>query len=1098
MMARPYPAQQSVMPFGYLVSAQSNSLGIGKLLSIAEGTASVEYFISLGRRVQKEISVDKLERVTLQRHTRCYFWSEQLDRWQVGRVYQWHSDQRGYEVDLPNGGYCYATEQQIYVRCNVMLEDPTDVLVLKGHETPYFHSYRSAFVRNLTEQRGVSHGMPGLFSANITLYPHQVEVVRRVLEDPIQRYLLADEVGLGKTIEAGAILRQFLLDNPTGKALVIVPRSLQEQWRKELADKFYLTDEVQLVAAEDLSRITLSTPDFLIIDEAHHIAAKAASEDATQQDHFARCRRLAHGAQGLLLLSATPALNHEQAFLAMLHFLDPQTYSLDDLEGFKERIRLRQDIGRVLLSFKEAASPFVLKMSLGKLKSLFEGDQRLSNWLDQLKTQLEAGSAEGQEIASAVRTIRTHISDTYRLHRRMLRNRRDSVQDVLVDQGDATFQMEFDTYDQAQSLHEYLDEWRIRALSTAEPESDEWRRLCQLYKVLFLASSSWHRVLEWAVSARATHKNLAEVRQTLGQEALRLLTETPHFDDEASLLEQLLELTQEVSEDCDRIYHLQTLVCTLRDRGGIRVPKLVTFTCYTPVCREIVRRLRAKLGNEAVATLQTGQSSEVVEENEQHFKHNPRCFVLVCDTSGEEGHNLQFADYMIHFDLPWSPNRMEQRHGRMNRIGLMHSMKYVVFSGSEVADDPHAAWVVLLGVGLNLFKESIASLQFYVDGKLPELETLLFQEGAYGYNRLADILQEEIAAEKVSIDEQHALDEIDALDNRAAEYFNALDEYDGRHKEVQQATEGWLCRVLQFKCWYTDPSSQKFFWYKPVSQTLIPVNEILGFLSPQELQRSGTYNRRHANREPGKALFRVGAGVIDAFADYVQWDDRGRAFALWRHIDSWSADEGMEWLGFRFDYVIEADLSQVQKLLGQTQWQNASLRAFQRRADALFPPFFRTVYLDTRMQVVEDATLLEILNRSYSQKGKPRQDYNLAKRRLEVIDEFISRDDWESFCRDARTHSEKSLRHSEEFQGHCQRYAEEATRKLDERLEQLTLRLEKQTELNHGRELAREVEVEQLLRNALLDGIVEPRVSLDSIGFYIVAGRPPHIGEEDD
>ncbi len=1097
-MAHSYSGQPSKLSVGSLVSAESNLLGTGKLLSLSQETAVIEYLVSIGKRDRREIPVKSLKQVELKRHTRCYFWSEELDRWQVGRIYQWHSEQRGYEVDLPNGSYCYATEQQIYVRCNIRLEDPTDVLVLKGHETPFFHSYRAAFVRNLTEQRAVSHGMPGLLSANITLYSHQVEVVRRVLEDPIQRYLLADEVGLGKTIEAGAILRQFLLDNPTGKVLVIVPRSLQEQWRKELADKFYLSEEIQLVAAEDLGRVTLSPPDFLIIDEAHHIAAMAASADAIHQDHFARCRRLAHEAQGLLLLSATPALNHEQAFLAMLHFLDPQTYSLDDLQGFKERIRLRQDIGRVLLSFKETASPFVLKMSIGKLKALFKGDQRLSAWLDQLKTQLEAGSAEGQEIASMVRTIRTHISDTYRLHRRMLRNRRDSVQDVLVDQGDATFQMEFDAYDQAQSLHEYLDEWRIRALSAAEPESDEWRQLCQLYKVLFLASGSWHRVLEWAISARADNKNLAEVNQTLEQEALRILTETPHFDGEEALLEQLLELAQEVPENCDRIHHLQNLVCDLRDKGGFSVPKLVIFTCYTRVCQEIAQRLRAKLGDEAVATLQVSQSSEVVEENEQHFKHHPRCFVLVCDASGEEGHNLQFADYMIHFDLPWSPNRMEQRHGRMNRIGLMHTMKYVVFSGSEAMDDSHAAWIVLLGDGFNLFKESIASLQFYVDGKLLELETVLFQEGAYGCDRLIDILRKEIAAEKVSIDEQHALDEIDAMDDRAAEYFNALDKYDGRHKEIQQATEGWLCRVLQFKRWYTDPSSQNFFWYKPVSQTLIPVNEILKFLSPQELQLSGTYNRRHANREPGKALFRVGAGVVDAFADYVQWDDRGRAFALWRHIETWPADEGMEWLGFRFDYVIEADLSPVKQLLERTQWQNASLRALQRRADALFPPFFRSVYLDTRMQVVGDATLLEILNRSYYQKGKPQQDYNLAKSRLEVIDEFISRDDWESLCRDARTHSEDSLRHSEEFQGHCQHYAEDATRKLDERLEQLTLRLEKQTELNHGRELAREVEVEQLLRNALLKGIVEPRVSLDSIGFYIVAGRPPHIGEEDD
>lgn len=1083
------------MNSGHLVSAQSNSLGIGKILSSTNETAIVEYFISVNDREQYEISLAELKRVTLQRHTRSYFWSEDSDQWLIGRIYQW--DGNRYEIDLPNGGYYYATEQQIYVRCNAILEDPTDVLVLKGHETPFFHAYRSAFVRDLTEQRAVSHGMPGLFSANVHLYQHQVEVVRRVLEDPIQRYLLADEVGLGKTIEAGIILRQFFLDYPSSKLLIIVPRSLQEQWRQELADKFYLTDEVQFVAVEDLGHVALSPPDFLIIDEAHHIAAMATSEEAACQEKFAQCRRLAHGSQGLLLLSATPALNNEQAFLAMLHFLDPQTYSLDDLEGFKERIRLRQDIGRVLLSFKEKASPFVLKMSLGKLKSLFEGDQRLSTWLNQLQTQLESSSAEMQEIVNTVRTIRIHISDTYRLHRRMLRNRRDSVQDVLIDQDNATPQMEFDAYDQAQSLHEYLDEWRIRAFSAAESESSEWQQFCQLYKVLFLASGSWHKVLEWAVSARLENRYLSEVGQTLGQEALRILTTTPHFIGEETFLEQLQELTQEVLEDCDRIHQLQNLVCGLRDKRGFSVLKLVIFTCYTRVCREIVQRLRAKLGDEAVATLQVGQSSETVEENEQHFKNRPRCFVLVCDASGEEGHNLQFADYMIHFDLPWSPNRIEQRHGRVNRIGLRDTIKYVVFSGSKAMDDPHANWIVLLGDGLNIFKASIASLQFYMDGKLPELEAVLFQEGADGCDRLVDILQEEVAAEKVSIDEQHALDEIDALDDRAAEYFNALDNYDARHQAIQEATEGWLCQVLQFKRLYTS-SNKKLFWYRPVSKTLIPVNEILEFISPQELKRSGTYNRRHANSEPSKALFRVGAGVIDAFADYVQWDDRGRAFALWRHINTWPADEGMEWLGFRFDYVIEADLSLVKQSLDQNRWEKASLRALQRRADALFPPIYRTVYLDTRMQVVEDATLLEILNRKYDKEEEPRQDYNLAKRRLEAIDEFISRDVWEPLCRDARTHSEDSLRYSEEFQDHCQRSADAATRKLDERLEQLTLRLEKQTELNHGRELAREAEVERLLRSALLKGIMEPHVSLDSIGFYIVAGRPPHIGEEDD
>jgi ATP-dependent helicase HepA len=283
MMTSLEVARPSHLPIACFVSTQSSTLGIGKLRSVSGDIGTVEYFISVKDRLSRQVKLQLLQRVQLQRHTRCYLWLEDEDRWQIGRIESWDPYQQLYEIALPDKGYRYTTEQDLQVRCLVPIEDPTSVLIFKGHETPFFHTYRSAFVRCLTEQRAISHGMPGLFSANIALYRHQVEVVRRVLEDPIQRYILADEVGLGKTIEAGAILRQFLLDNPSSHALAIVPRALKEQWRHELADKFYLTNEVQLIAAEDLDQVTLQTPQFLIMDEAHHIAAMAVSQNAAEQ-----------------------------------------------------------------------------------------------------------------------------------------------------------------------------------------------------------------------------------------------------------------------------------------------------------------------------------------------------------------------------------------------------------------------------------------------------------------------------------------------------------------------------------------------------------------------------------------------------------------------------------------------------------------------------------------------------------------------------------------------------------------------------------------------------------------------------------------------
>src|SRR5205085_4257695 len=140
------------------------------------------------------------------------------------------------------------------------------------------HDRRQEFLRYGLGARAAILGLTGLSSSRISLYAHQIEVTRRVLEDPVQRYLLADEVGLGKTIEAGIVLRQFLLDNPVEQALLVVPTFLLDQWRFELLTKFTLGDlgtkRVTRVSAADLPRMRLQERfGLLIVDEAHHAAA---------------------------------------------------------------------------------------------------------------------------------------------------------------------------------------------------------------------------------------------------------------------------------------------------------------------------------------------------------------------------------------------------------------------------------------------------------------------------------------------------------------------------------------------------------------------------------------------------------------------------------------------------------------------------------------------------------------------------------------------------------------------------------------------------------------------------------------------------------
>jgi ATP-dependent helicase HepA len=235
------------IPEGCLVAPRTRPRHIGKAIKVCGHSVTVEWFLSVADRATERFSAAELARAGLEPQTRCYVSDEYGSQWRMGRVMGVSVCKDGtgleYQVDFPNGQAAYVGEENVYVRVPGASADPVDTLICRGQETPYFHERRGAFVRSLIEQRAASAGLSALVSASIRLYRHQVEAVRKVLQDPVLRYLLADEVGLGKTIEAGVVIRQVLLDDPDARALVLVPGALVSQWRAELCGKFRLRED---------------------------------------------------------------------------------------------------------------------------------------------------------------------------------------------------------------------------------------------------------------------------------------------------------------------------------------------------------------------------------------------------------------------------------------------------------------------------------------------------------------------------------------------------------------------------------------------------------------------------------------------------------------------------------------------------------------------------------------------------------------------------------------------------------------------------------------------------------------------------------------
>lgn len=329
-------------------SATYSEWGIGKLTGIRGSHARVQFFDAPGAPLpeEAEVSLSDVKRAVLPAQTRVYR-RMPGGRWQVGRVLD--GDEPTLFVQFPKGEAVNVGADQLEVRWNRPLKDPLPLLAAKTTETPFLANARSDFVRAVAGQHYAVAGIDAVLCSAIDLVDYQFDVVRPVLTDPTQRYLLADEVGLGKTIEASIIVRQYFIDDRRAEAVLIVPTALVYQWRRELSTRFglgnELDDHLHVIAHDDLDRLSqvIGSAGMLVVDEAHHLSRQSTAQQrqlyALLESHARRVPRL--------LLSATPVLGNAEEFLRVLHLLDPVVFPLEDLEGFKRRIASRQVVPEV-------------------------------------------------------------------------------------------------------------------------------------------------------------------------------------------------------------------------------------------------------------------------------------------------------------------------------------------------------------------------------------------------------------------------------------------------------------------------------------------------------------------------------------------------------------------------------------------------------------------------------------------------------------------------------------------------------------------------------------------------------------------------------
>ncbi len=506
-------------------------------------------------------------------------------------------------------------------------------------------------------------------TSTIEALPHQVEAVyERMLPQLPLRFLLADDPGAGKTIMSGLLIRELLLRGDLERCLVVAPGSLVEQWQEELDDKFELRFDIlsrdmvesartgnpflerslliarmdQLARNADLqAKLGVSEWDLVIVDEAHKMSAHVYGDKVERTQRFVLGEQLRDRARNFLLLTATPHSGDSQDFLQFLSLLDPERFGgrlrrSDELPDLSDV--MRRYVKEKLLDF-DGKRLFPERVATSPLYDLSPEEQRLyddvttyvRNGMDRAKKIEEGGDRRrGLAAGFALTALQRRLASSPAAIHHSLRRRREKLSAQLSAARRAG------TLATANGL----------GARVGDPDgfdSDDYD------------DEELERLEDEAIENAMTAESMAELEWEI--EELRRL--------EAAAGELRASGT-----DRKWVQLSDLLQSSELDPSRDEPRKLIVFTEHRDTLDYLVDRITTLLGrSDVVAAIHGGIRREERRRIQESFRVDRRVQILVATDAAGEGVNLQRANLMVNYDLPWNPNRIEQRFGRIHRIG---------------------------------------------------------------------------------------------------------------------------------------------------------------------------------------------------------------------------------------------------------------------------------------------------------------------------------------------------------------------------------------------------------------------------------------------
>ncbi|HMN11514.1 MAG TPA: helicase-related protein [Bellilinea sp.] len=499
--------------------------------------------------------------------------------------------------------------------------------------------------------------------------PHQITAVyaEMLTRQPL-RYLLADDPGAGKTVMAGLLIKELVVRGDVQRCLICVPGSLCEQWQDELWFKFQLPFDIltretieasrtgnpfterdlviirldQVSRSDELqAKLRVTDWDLVICDEAHKLSASFFGGELKETKRYKLGRLLGSLTRHFLLMTATPHNGKEEDFQLFLALLDA-----DRFEGrFRDGVHtvdvsdlMRRMIKEELLKF-DGKPLFPERRAYTVDYALSDAEAQLYHAVTEYvreefnrADQLDNGGRRGT-VGFALTILQRRLASSPEAIYRSLQRRRERLEDRLQEErilkrgADLLAETGLPMFSE-----EDLDD--LDDAPDAEVEAAE------------------EAVMDRATAARTIAELEIEIEHLRQLEAMASHVRYSGLDRKWEELASLMQTNEEMVDS---------------DRGR---SKLVIFTEHRDTLNYLYERITTLLGREeCVVCIHGGMPREERRTVEDQFRNDPDVIVLLATDAAGEGINLQRAHLMVNYDLPWNPNRLEQRFGRIHRIG---------------------------------------------------------------------------------------------------------------------------------------------------------------------------------------------------------------------------------------------------------------------------------------------------------------------------------------------------------------------------------------------------------------------------------------------